>query len=151
MLTGDKIETAKCIAISSGIKSKAERFHVVRDLPDDKKIIDSKLKEAEKDPDRCILVIDGGSLDLCMKHSERLFFEIASKTQGVVCCRCSPTQKTLIVNKMKTLTKKRCAAIGDGGNDVGMIQEGDCGIGIVGKEGMQASLAADFSVTKISV
>lgn len=28
-----------------------------------------------------------------------------------------------------------------------MIQEGDCGIGIVGKEGMQASLAADFSVS----
>ena len=37
-------------------------------------------------------------------------------------------------------------AIGDGGNDVGMIQEADVGIGIVGKEGQQASLAADFSI-----
>ncbi|XP_029778615.1 probable phospholipid-transporting ATPase IIB [Suricata suricatta] len=37
---------------------------------------------------------------------------------------------------------------GDGGNDVSMIQAADCGIGIEGKEGRQASLAADFSVTQ---
>ena len=43
---------------------------------------------------------------------------------------------------------RRCAAIGDGGNDVSMIQAADAGIGIVGKEGKQASLAADFSVTQ---
>jgi phospholipid-translocating ATPase len=40
----------------------------------------------------------------------------------------------------------RIAAVGDGGNDVGMILEADVGIGIVGKEGMQASLASDFSI-----
>lgn len=38
--------------------------------------------------------------------------------------------------------------MGDGGNDVGMIQSADCGIGIVGKEGKQAALAADFSINK---
>lgn len=38
--------------------------------------------------------------------------------------------------------------IGDGGNDVGMIQAADVGVGIVGKEGMQAALAADFSITE---
>jgi phospholipid-translocating ATPase len=47
---------------------------------------------------------------------------------------------------MKTHTTMRTAAIGDGGNDVGMIQEAHLGIGIVGKEGKQASLAADFSI-----
>uniref|UniRef100_A0A8C6WT73 ATPase phospholipid transporting 9A (putative) n=1 Tax=Neogobius melanostomus TaxID=47308 RepID=A0A8C6WT73_9GOBI len=36
----------------------------------------------------------------------------------------------------------------DGGNDVSMIQEADCGVGVEGKEGKQASLAADFSVTQ---
>jgi len=36
--------------------------------------------------------------------------------------------------------------VGDGGNDVGMILEADVGIGIEGKEGMQASLASDFSL-----
>jgi len=43
-------------------------------------------------------------------------------------------------------TKKRTASVGDGGNDVGMILEANVGIGIVGKEGKQASLAADFSI-----
>jgi phospholipid-translocating ATPase len=38
--------------------------------------------------------------------------------------------------------------VGDGGNDVGMIQEAHVGVGIVGKEGKQASLAADFSIDK---
>ena len=47
---------------------------------------------------------------------------------------------------MKNHTTMRTAAIGDGGNDVGMIQEAHLGIGIVGKEGKQASLAADFSI-----
>jgi phospholipid-translocating ATPase len=50
------------------------------------------------------------------------------------------------VKLIKEYTKKRTAAIGDGGNDVSMIQAADVGIGIVGKEGRQASLAADFSI-----
>jgi len=67
----------------------------------------------------------------------------------VVCARCSPTQKAEIVTLLKT-SGKRTAAIGDGGNDVSMIQAAHVGIGIVGKEGMQASLAADFSITQFS-
>ena len=48
------------------------------------------------------------------------------------------------------LRLKRYLFIGDGGNDVSMIQAADVGLGIVGKEGKQASLAADFSVTQFS-
>lgn len=47
---------------------------------------------------------------------------------------------------MKKHTNTRTCSIGDGGNDVGMIQEAHVGVGIVGKEGKQASLAADFSI-----
>ena len=53
-----------------------------------------------------------------------------------------------MAKKIQYYTNKRIACVGDGGNDVAMIQVGDVGIGIVGKEGMQASLAADFSITK---
>lgn len=63
-----------------------------------------------------------------------------------MCCRCSPTQKSEVVRHIKNYTKRRTCAIGDGGNDVAMIQEANVGIGIVGKEGKQASLAADFSI-----
>ncbi len=67
----------------------------------------------------------------------------------VCVCRCSPTQKAEVARLLKTFTGgKRIAAVGDGGNDVGMILEADVGIGIEGKEGMQASLASDFSLKK---
>ncbi len=95
-----------------------------------------------------VLVIDGTSVEKCLKQCEKLFFESTTKVVGVLVCRCSPTQKTLMVKKMKYYSGLRVAGIGDGGNDVGMIQEADVGIGIVGKEGRQASLAADFSITK---
>ena len=45
---------------------------------------------------------------------------------------------------------KRIAAVGDGGNDVSMILEADVGVGICGKEGMQAALASDFSITQFA-
>lgn len=45
-------------------------------------------------------------------------------------------------------TEKVVCAVGDGGNDVSMIQNASVGVGIVGKEGMQAALASDFSITQ---
>jgi len=36
---------------------------------------------------------------------------------------------------IKNYTGKTCLSIGDGGNDVAMIQAADVGVGIVGKEG----------------
>lgn len=54
----------------------------------------------------------------------------------------------MILRLAKKYTGKRLCAVGDGGNDVAMIQEAHIGIGIVGKEGMQASLAADYSIIK---
>lgn len=68
----------------------------------------------------------------------------------MVACRCSPTQKADVARLIRKFTKKRVCCIGDGGNDVSMIQAADVGVGIVGKEGKQASLAADFSVTQFS-
>jgi len=53
------------------------------------------------------------------------------------------------VHLIKTARNRpHTAAIGDGGNDVSMIQEAHVGIGILGKEGRQASISADFAFTK---
>jgi len=69
---------------------------------------------------------------------------------AVIACRCSPTQKAEIAVLIKRASGKRVCCIGDGGNDVSMIQVADVGVGIVGKEGKQASLAADFSIVQFS-
>jgi phospholipid-translocating ATPase len=160
MLTGDKIETAKCIAISAGLKAKNHKIYTIRYDEFPRKGIDSDINTMHeylerynafhKDPH--ILIIDGDALDLALRHCEREFFETAMKAPSVVCCRCSPTQKCIIVKTIKKYTRpnERTAAVGDGGNDVAMIQEADVGIGIVGKEGLQASLASDYSILKFN-
>lgn len=98
----------------------------------------------------CCLVIDGESLQLCIDNFKTEFIEVATKLSAVVACRCSPTQKADVARLIRHHTKKRVACIGDGGNDVSMIQAADVGLGIVGKEGKQASLAADFSINQFS-
>ncbi|KAH7333667.1 hypothetical protein B0J17DRAFT_133508 [Rhizoctonia solani] len=148
MLTGDKVETATCIAISTKLVARNQYIHQIAKLksPDQARdqldFLQSKLD--------CCLVIDGESLQLCLNHFENEFIEIATKLTAVVACRCSPTQKADVARLIRRYTRKRVCCIGDGGNDVSMIQAADVGVGIVGKEGKQASLAADFSVTQFS-
>lgn len=146
MLTGDKVETATCIAMSAGFKSRHQQLFFMRDMTSEKEC-ELLLKEFRaKNPEKYILMIDGQTIDLFMKHHEEAFFSVATLCPSVCVCRCSPTQKALIVKKISFFTQKRTAAVGDGGNDVGMIVEAHVGIGIVGKEGKQASLASDFSI-----
>ena len=87
---------------------------------------------------KTLLMIDGGAIDFIMSdaETEKRFFTAATQAPSVCVCRCSPTQKSLITNKISTFTKKRTCAVGDGGNDVGMILQANVGVGIVGKEGM---------------
>src|SRR5207302_9261701 len=97
-----------------------------------------------------VLVIDGVSIQLYLEDKElcEYFFKVACGLSAVVCCRCTPQQKAEVAHMIQRYSKKRVACIGDGGNDVSMIQAANVGIGIVGKEGRQASLAADFSITQ---
>ncbi|KIJ34965.1 hypothetical protein M422DRAFT_181491 [Sphaerobolus stellatus SS14] len=148
MLTGDKIETATCIAISTKLVARNQYIHQVAKLRTSDAARD-QLEFLQSKPD-CALVIDGDSLQLCLDLFKTEFIEIATKLSAVVACRCSPTQKADVARLIRHFTKKRVCCIGDGGNDVSMIQAADVGVGIVGKEGKQASLAADFSVTQFS-
>ncbi|KNZ60393.1 phospholipid-translocating ATPase [Puccinia sorghi] len=148
MLTGDKIETATCIAISSKLVSRGQYIHQVSKLRSPDKV--KKELEFLQQKQDCCLVIDGESLQTSLSYFESEFIEVATKLPVVVACRCSPTQKADIAMLIRGFTKKRVCCIGDGGNDVSMIQAADVGIGIVGKEGKQASLAADFSINQFS-
>uniref|UniRef100_A0A6Q2YGQ7 Phospholipid-transporting ATPase n=1 Tax=Esox lucius TaxID=8010 RepID=A0A6Q2YGQ7_ESOLU len=147
MLTGDKLETATCIAKSSHLVSRSQDIHVFRPQVSNRGEAHLELNAFRRKHD-CALVISGDSLEVCLRYYEHEFVELACQCPAVVCCRCSPTQKAQIVHLLKQHTDNRTCAIGDGGNDVSMIQAADCGIGIEGKEGKQASLAADFSITQ---
>ncbi|KAJ4480845.1 protein transporter [Lentinula aciculospora] len=148
MLTGDKVETARCIAISTKMVGRGQYIHEVAKVKTSDEM-KSHLDFLQNKLD-CCLVIDGESLQLCLNLFKNEFVEIATKLSAVVACRCSPTQKADIARLIRAHTGKRVCCIGDGGNDVSMIQAADVGVGIVGKEGRQASLAADFSVTQFS-
>ncbi|GAB6024708.1 ATP synthase subunit 9 [Chamberlinius hualienensis] len=148
MLTGDKIETAICIAKSSRLVSRSQSIHVFSSITTRSEAHSQLIAFRRKDD--CALVIQGDALETCLKYYEYEFMELACLCPAVICCRCSPTQKAEVVRLIKQHTGKRTCAVGDGGNDVSMIQAADAGIGIVGKEGRQASLAADFSITQFS-
>jgi phospholipid-translocating ATPase len=150
MLTGDKPETARCIAVSSKLVSRTQQIHTVAKLRNRPQALASLDALRNRPTQSTALLIDGDSLTTMLAHYRTEFISLAVLLPAVIACRCSPTQKSELALLIRTHTKKRTAAIGDGGNDVSMIQSADVGLGIVGKEGRQASLAADFSITQFS-
>eukprot|EP00916_Digyalum_oweni_P009454 GHVL01015917.1.p1 GENE.GHVL01015917.1~~GHVL01015917.1.p1 ORF type:complete len:1033 (-),score=154.26 GHVL01015917.1:374-3472(-) len=151
MLTGDKIETAICIAISAGLKSRTQSTTIINsnDVKDARQAL-LELDRFSAGSTDTVLVVDGKVLEMFLSRFPHQFIEAACKAPAVVCCRCSPTQKAQVVRLIGLVTGCRTCAIGDGGNDVSMIQAAHIGVGIVGKEGKQASLAADYSITQFS-
>ena len=146
MLTGDKVETARCVAVSAKLVARGQYIHTIAKLKRKDNAQDHlDFLRGKKDS---ALLIDGESLALLLTHFRTEFISLAVLLPAVIACRCSPTQKADIAILIREFTKKRVCCIGDGGNDVSMIQAADVGVGIVGKEGRQASLAADFSITQ---
>lgn len=146
MLTGDKVETARCVAISAKLVARGQYIHTVTKVQD--KSAAQEALDFLRNKTDCCLLIDGDSLSLMLGQFRSSFISVAVLLPAVIACRCSPTQKAQIADLIRQHTKKRVCCIGDGGNDVSMIQAADVGIGIVGKEGRQASLAADFSISQ---
>lgn len=148
MLTGDKLETATCIAKSSKLVSREQDIFTFKPIEtrDDAR---NEMNNFRRKVDTALVIL-GESLETVLKYYEQEFIEIVLNCPAVVVCRCSPTQKAQVVTLLKKYSKGRICAIGDGGNDVSMIQAAHVGVGIEGKEGVQASLAADFSITQFS-
>jgi phospholipid-translocating ATPase len=98
------------------------------------------------------LVIDGKTLIYVLDKRARLqdkFLKLATQCNSVLCCRTTPLQKAFIVRIIKEELNMHTLAIGDGANDVPMIQTADVGIGIsAGQEGMQAVMASDFAISR---
>ncbi|KAK2959672.1 phospholipid-transporting P-type ATPase [Blattamonas nauphoetae] len=101
----------------------------------------------------CGVVVDGVTIQIILASDYLIstFLTLCEDTTGVVCCRIAPMQKALIIRMVRRNDSGTVTlAIGDGANDVSMIQEANVGIGIRGKEGKSASRNADFSMPKFS-
>ncbi|WPK25219.1 hypothetical protein PUMCH_002525 [Australozyma saopauloensis] len=94
------------------------------------------------------VVIDGDALKLALADPEiqRKFLLLCKQCKAVLCCRVSPAQKAAVVKMVKDTLDVMTLAIGDGSNDVAMIQTADIGVGIAGEEGRQAAMSSDYAV-----
>ncbi|KAG6475120.1 putative phospholipid-transporting ATPase 9 [Zingiber officinale] len=171
VLTGDKMETAvnigfACSLLRQGMKkivitlegqdiirlekegdkraiAKASKENVIYQINQGRQLVCSSTSES------FALIIDGKSLAYALEDDvKNLFLQLAVGCASVICCRSSPKQKALVTRLVKEGTGKVTLAIGDGANDVGMLQEADIGIGISGAEGMQAVMASDVAISQ---
>eukprot|EP00127_Corallochytrium_limacisporum_P001629 Clim_evm3s71 gene=Clim_evmTU3s71 len=95
------------------------------------------------------LVIEGQMLAECLKERNLpAFLQLVRYLRAVCCCRVTPLQKSEVVTVVKNHFGRMTLAIGDGANDVSMIMSAHIGVGISGKEGMQAVMASDFAIAK---
>ena len=167
VLTGDKVETAINIGFSCNLLNNDMELIVFKiedeqvssaEAELDKHLAtfgmtgsDAELKAARKNheppaPTHAI-VIDGDSLKLVLDETLRQkFLLLCKQCRSVLCCRVSPAQKAAVVAMVKGGLDVMTLSIGDGANDVAMIQEADVGVGIAGEEGRQAVMSSDYAI-----
>ncbi|XP_060800591.1 phospholipid-transporting ATPase VA [Amyelois transitella] len=154
VLTGDKPETAINIAYSAALFSQNDRLlHLIsRNKEHAESTIKSYLEANLSDSvGGRALVVDGRTLTYILDRRSGLvapFLSLARRCSAVLCCRATPLQKAYIVKAVKEELSVTTLAIGDGANDVSMIQTADVGVGLSGQEGRQAVMASDFALSR---
>ncbi|XP_077785871.1 phospholipid-transporting ATPase IF isoform X7 [Podarcis muralis] len=153
VLTGDKHETAVSVSLSCGHFHRTMNILELVQHKSDSTCAEQLRQLARRiEEDHVIqhgLVVDGTSLSLALRQHEKLFMEVCRNCSAVLCCRMAPLQKAKVVRLLKTSPEKPITlAIGDGANDVSMIQEAHVGIGIMGKEGRQAVRNSDYAIAR---
>ena len=167
VLTGDKVETAINIGFSCNLLdndmdlillSVEDESVETAEAQLDKHLInfgktgsDEELKAAktnhEPPPPTHALVIDGETLKLVLDDKlKQKFLLLCKECRSVLCCRVSPAQKAAVVRMVKLGLDVMTLSIGDGANDVAMIQEAHVGVGIAGEEGRQAVMSSDYAI-----
>ncbi|CAJ0753486.1 2508_t:CDS:2 [Entrophospora sp. SA101] len=152
VLTGDKVETAINIGFSCSLLQNDMLLIIIN--ASDKKSILSQINEAienffenqDEKKSKHALIIDGETLKYGLDDSVKPYLlDLGKRCESVVCCRVSPLQKAQVVSMVKNGLNVMTLSIGDGANDVSMIQEANIGVGIAGEEGRQAAMSADFA------
>ncbi|EAU39354.1 conserved hypothetical protein [Aspergillus terreus NIH2624] len=153
MLTGDKRETAINVGHSCRL---VKDYSTLVILDQETGEVEQTMVKLTTDIHKgtvahSVVVVDGQTLAM-IESDETLrvrFFNLTVLVDSVICCRASPKQKAFLVKSIRTQVKDSVTlAIGDGANDIAMIQEAHVGIGITGKEGLQAARISDYSIAQ---
>jgi len=152
MLTGDKEETAVNIGYSAGLLSnhveklfisgsrKAEVFQQLNDCK-------TRQVQLKANREKFSLVVSGDALDHIAHHYGEAFINLAKECVSLVCARMSPKQKTVLVQLVQKYdSEKVVLTVGDGANDMGMLNTANVGVAICGVEGRQAVSASDYAI-----
>lgn len=167
VLTGDKVETAINIGFSCNLLNNNMEL-IVLNIPDnqaeqasleldknlqmfgltgsDEELIAARHDHTPPEPTHAVIV-DGETLKLVLSDElKQKFLLLCKQCKAVLCCRVSPSQKAAVVNMVRHGLDIMALAVGDGANDVAMIQEADVGVGIAGEEGRQAVMSSDYAI-----
>lgn len=175
VLTGDKLETAINIAYACKLINNDMKQFVISSETDEIRDVENRgdqveiaqfIRETVKNDlhkyheeaqsiihgssgQKLSLLIDGKCLMYALDPSLRsTLLSLSLSCSSVVCCRVSPLQKAQVTRLVRKGANKITLSIGDGANDVGMIQAAHVGVGISGMEGMQAVMASDFAIAQ---
>ncbi|KJZ73991.1 hypothetical protein HIM_06659 [Hirsutella minnesotensis 3608] len=153
MLTGDKRETAINIGHSARL---CKSFSEIYILDSTAGSLHDAMTATLNDVCRgmvphSVVVVDGQTLAVIEADADLalLFNDLVVRVDSVICCRASPSQKAHLVKSIRRqVPQSMTLAIGDGANDIGMIQASHVGIGISGREGLQAARISDYSIAQ---
>ncbi|KAJ6105080.1 hypothetical protein N7486_003769 [Penicillium sp. IBT 16267x] len=167
VLTGDKVETAINIGFSCNLlnnnmelivlnfgENQTEQANAELDkhlatfglTGSDEELIAARADHTPPGPTHAVIV-DGETLKLMLdEQMKQKFLLLCKQCKAVLCCRVSPAQKAAVVNMVRHGLDIMALSIGDGANDVAMIQEADVGVGIAGEEGRQAVMSSDYAI-----
>jgi len=155
VITGDKQETAINIGYSTNLFSSEADLVVINADSSEKtgEALHTALQRFNQGDTRekpFSIVIDGQTLTYVLTDHRQPFLDLAIHCQTAICNRVNPLQKAELVHLIQSSFSTVCLSVGDGGNDVSMIQQAEIGVGIKGREGSQAARAADFAISQFS-
>ncbi|KAF2070558.1 hypothetical protein CYY_008121 [Polysphondylium violaceum] len=157
VLTGDKQETAINIGFSCHLLNSDMRIIILNGKTEEEVqnqiqgAIDAYFSDDIEDHPSSgfALVVEGVCLNFALEGPlKTVFLQLASNCKSVICCRTTPLQKAQVVKMVRDTLRAVTLAIGDGANDVSMIQAAHIGVGISGNEGMQAVMASDYAIAQ---